>query len=78
MSAKDGRTCGLCSRLETFEPRSDEPSNMGCRAPGWEGYVTDTNDPPCGGIALLPSLPPRVCSPECAGEDHDAIKAGTP
>ena len=66
MSAKDGRTCGLCSRLETFEPRSDEPSNMGCRAPGWEGYVTDTNDPPCGGIAFLP------------GEDHATIPGAGP
>ena len=33
-------------------------------------------DVPCG-FEAEPS-PPRVCSPECKGESHDAIKGGTP
>jgi hypothetical protein len=33
------KNCRLCVWTEVFEKRPDEPTNCGCRKPGWEGYV---------------------------------------
>lgn len=42
--------CYGCIWLREFDStRPDEPSNFGCKKPGYEGY-TDPNNPDCGGV----------------------------
>jgi hypothetical protein len=42
--------CTTCKHFETFKPRADEPSGLGCRGLGFEGYVLDPKTPPCAGV----------------------------
>jgi hypothetical protein len=43
------RNCRDCGWFETFKPRADEPSNMGCTQPDWAGYIINPEKPDCGG-----------------------------
>lgn len=47
------KICTTCSFFETFAKGQDEPHGMGCREPGWAGYVSDPGKPPCGGIGHI-------------------------
>lgn len=44
----EGIKCSNCTYGETFVKRLDEPTNQGCKKPGWEGYTSDET-PMCGG-----------------------------
>jgi hypothetical protein len=46
--------CEDCIWHERFEKREDEPSDFGCKKPGWEGY-TDNLNPNCGGQDYEPN-----------------------
>lgn len=46
---KNPPLCENCIWSIIFNKRPDEPSNMGCRKPGWEGY-TINESPACGGL----------------------------
>ena len=48
--AVDCRDCELC---EMFNPRGDEPSDTGCRYPGYEGYENPFM-PSCDGRLFQP------------------------
>jgi len=45
--------CSQCIYFETFDPRTDEPSTMGCTLSPWAGYISDIYCPPCGGIGFV-------------------------
>ena len=45
--------CSTCAWLSRFNKRPDEPSDMGCSKPGWEGYTFEDR-PACGGDFYLP------------------------
>lgn len=61
------RCCDTCKHFETFTPRDDEITGQGCRAPGYAGYVTEAQDPPCGGIKWTPKRESKDngLDPEC-------------
>ena len=49
--------CFDCRFFQKFKARPDErerygfgENGYGCKATGYEGYVTDPTDPPCGSI----------------------------
>jgi hypothetical protein len=46
--------CSTCKYGRIFDKRLDEPSNMGCKKPGWEGYTFD-NNPACNSVFYLPN-----------------------
>jgi hypothetical protein len=47
-------TCLNCIWLRQLpNPRPDEPSDLGCAKPGWEGYTTLAK-PACGGTLFIP------------------------
>lgn len=48
------KKCSTCCYVKHFNKRADEPSNMGCDKPGWEGYTFE-NDMACGGVFYFPN-----------------------
>jgi hypothetical protein len=48
------KTCSTCCYVRHFDKRPDEPSNMGCTKPGWEGY-THADEMACGGCFYFPN-----------------------
>lgn len=48
------KKCSTCCYVRHFDKRPDEPSNMGCNKPGWEGYTFE-NDMACGGSFYFPN-----------------------
>jgi hypothetical protein len=47
-------TCTNCIFFRCFKKREDELSNKGCIHKNWSGYITDENQPVCGGMAHAP------------------------
>lgn len=47
------KKCATCCYVQHFDKRPDEPSNMGCTKPGWEGY-TNADEMACGGCFYFP------------------------
>lgn len=43
------KNCIDCTWFETFNPRDDEPSNMGCTHADWAGYILNPESPMCDG-----------------------------
>lgn len=40
------KKCSNCKWVDRFDPRKDEAENghiLGCKYPGWEGYVEETD-----------------------------------
>lgn len=48
------KKCATCCYVQHFDKRPDEPSNMGCTKPGWEGY-THADEMACGGCFYFPN-----------------------
>jgi hypothetical protein len=45
--------CSNCIWVQhLMNVRPDEPSNLACRKPGWEGYTKDEK-PDCGGVFFM-------------------------
>lgn len=44
MEQNKPRRCGNCIWSKKFEKRPDEPSNIGCKYPNWEHYITDEGE----------------------------------
>jgi len=66
------KKCSTCCYVKHFNKRADEPSNMGCNKPGWEGYTFE-NDMACGGSFYFPNAQISVGIPhaELAGSEGD-------
>lgn len=47
------KKCSTCDYLKRFNKRPDEPSDMGCNKPGWEGYTFEDR-PACDGAFYYP------------------------
>ena len=68
-------TCSTCKWVKRFAKRDDEPSNMGCSKPGFEGYTSDTS-PACDGAFYMPmgeAIHP-TCREFAYGVGHDQAK----